>query len=311
MPQKKISLAIHGGAGLLKPSDYSEIELKNYFKGLQKSLIQGHKVLQGGGSALNAVASSVKELENCPLFNAGTGGVFAENEIVELDASIMDGKNLTAGAVTCVHRIKNPIVAALKVMENSPHVLLSGNGAEIFAFDQGLELVPNEFFHTPKRKHQLEKAKEKKKISLNHSFGTVGAVAMDKDGYLCAGTSTGGLVNKLYGRVSDSSMIGAGNYANNLTCAISGTGTGDNFIRTVLAYDFSCLMEYKDFSMEEASKIVLEKLKKSGGHGGLIAIDKTGKVHMDFNSTGMFRAFVDKDEFYFGAFDALIKGDSL
>ncbi len=303
------ALAIHGGAGLLNPSDYTEEKLNKYFETLKKSLVAGSRTLDKGGNSLEAVIESVKVLENCPLFNAGKGGVFAENGLVELDASIMDGKTLKAGAVTCVQRIKNPIIAANEVMRKSPHVMLSGNGAEIFAFNQGLELVENSYFHTKERLNQLHKARDKNKIVLDHSMGTVGAVAIDKNGNLAAATSTGGLTNKYYGRVSDTSIIGAGNYANNSTCAISGTGTGDAFIRTVLAHDFSSLLEYKGISLEEAGKIVLEKLKNAGGHGGIIAIDRFGRVLMDFNSTGMFRGFTKEGTIYYGAFDKLIKGE--
>jgi len=309
MSQFKAAIAIHGGAGLLNPPDYSPEKLDNYFRTLQESLKTGHKILEQGGSSVEAVIQSVKVMENCPLFNAGKGGVFAENGIVELDASIMDGKNLKAGAVTCVHKIKNPIVAAREVMDFSPHVILSGDGAELFAYKRALEILPNEYFQTPERLSQLYKAKEKNKITLDHSYGTVGAVAIDQSGNLCAGTSTGGLTNKYYGRVSDTSIIGAGNYANNKTCAISGTGTGDPFIRSVLAYDFSCLMEYKNYSLEKAGNIVLNKLKEIGGHGGIIAIDKDGNVYMDFNSTGMFRGFIKDNQIYYGAFEKLNKGE--
>ncbi len=303
------ALAIHGGAGLLNPNDYTEKKLDEYFETLKESLIKGHEVLEKGGSAMEAVISSIMVLEDCPLFNAGRGGVFAENGIVELDASIMDGKSLNAGAVTCVHKIKNPILAAKEVLNFSPHVMLSGNGAELFAHKRKLELVENNYFQTNHRLSQLENAKKKNKISLDHSFGTVGAVAIDQNGDLAAGTSTGGLTNKYYGRVSDTSIIGAGNYANNRTCAISGTGTGDPFIKTVLAYDFSCLIEYKNCSMEMAGEIVLNKLKSVGGHGGIIAIDKNGDIHMDFNSTGMFRGYIKDKKIFYGAFEKLNKGD--
>jgi beta-aspartyl-peptidase (threonine type) len=305
------ALAIHGGAGLLNPNDYTEKNLNEYFKTLKESLVKGHEVLEKGGNAMDAVISSIKVLEDSPLFNAGRGGVFAENGIVELDASIMDGKSLNAGAVTCVHKIKNPILAANEVLNFSPHVMLSGNGAELFAFKRNLELVENNYFQTNHRLSQLENAKKKNKISIDHSFGTVGAVAIDQNGDLAAGTSTGGLTNKYYGRVSDTSIIGAGNYANNRTCAISGTGTGDPFIKTVLAYDFSCLIEYKNCSMETAGTIVLNKLKSVGGHGGIIAIDKNGNIHMDFNSTGMFRGYIKDKKIFYGAFEKLNKGDLL
>lgn len=309
MSHLKTAIAIHGGAGLLNPADYSPEKLNSYFKSLEDSLRAGYKILEQGGSSVDAVISSVKVMEDCPLFNAGKGGVFAENGIVELDASVMDGKSLKAGAVTCVHKIKNPIAAAAEVMNFSPHILLSGDGAELFAFKRGLETVPNQYFHTEARLNQLKSSIEKNKITLDHSYGTVGSVAIDQYGNLAAGTSTGGLTNKYYGRVSDTSIIGAGNYANNNTCAISGTGTGDPFIRSVLAYDFSCLMEYKNYSLEKAGNIVLNKLKEIGGHGGVIAIDKDGNVHMDFNSTGMFRGYIKDNQIFYGAFQNLNKGD--
>ncbi len=305
----KTAIAIHGGAGLLNPADYSPDKLNSYLRSLDESLKAGYKILEQGGSSVEAVISSVKVMEDCPLFNAGRGGVFAENGIVELDASLMDGKTLKAGAVTCVHKIKNPIVAAAEVMNHSPHILLSGDGAELFAFKRGLETVPNQYFHTNSRLTQLKNSIEKNKIALDHSYGTVGAVAIDQQGNLAAGTSTGGLTNKYYGRVSDTSIIGAGNYANNNTCAISGTGTGDPFIRSVLAYDFSCLMEYKNYSLEKAGNIVLNKLKAIGGHGGVIAIDKDGNLYMDFNSTGMFRGYIKDNQIFYGAFQNLNKGD--
>lgn len=309
MDRTKTAIAIHGGAGLLNPKDYTEQKLNEYFENLKKSLMAGNDILKQGGNSLEAVVASIKVMEDCPLFNAGKGGVFAENAIVELDASIMDGKTLNAGAVTCVHKIKYPIVAAKEVMNFSPHVMLSGNGAELFAFNRGLEIVDNNYFHTESRLNQLENAKKKNKITLDHSFGTVGAVAIDQNGDLAAGTSTGGLTNKYYGRVSDTSIIGAGNYANNKTCAISGTGTGDPFIRTVLAHDFSALMEYKNYSLEMAGNIVLNKLKEVGGHGGIISIDKDGNVHMDFNSTGMYRGYIKDNQIFYGAFEKLNKGE--
>jgi L-asparaginase / beta-aspartyl-peptidase len=303
------ALAIHGGAGLLNPKDYTEKNLNEYFETLRESLVKGNEVLENGGKAIDAVISSIRVLEDSPLFNAGRGGVFAENGIVELDASIMDGKSLNAGAVTCVHKIKNPILAANEVLNFSPHVMLSGNGAELFAYKRNLELVENNYFQTNHRLTQLENAKKKNKISIDHSFGTVGAVAIDQNGDLAAGTSTGGMTNKFYGRVSDTSIIGAGNYANNRTCAISGTGTGDPFIKTVLAHDFSCLIEYKNCSMETAGRTVLNKLKSVGGHGGIIAIDKNGNIHMDFNSTGMFRGYIKDKKIFYGAFEKLDKED--
>ncbi|RLA64807.1 MAG: beta-aspartyl-peptidase [Epsilonproteobacteria bacterium] len=301
----KFTIAIHGGAGNINPQNYTPEDIKVYEEKLKESLNAGFNILQGGGNAIDAVVASVKVMEDSPLFNAGVGGVFANNAMVELDACIMDGKTLNAGGVTSVHKIKNPIEGALRVMEDSPHTLLSGNGAELFAYKQGLELVPNKHFHTKKRYDQFKKAQEKKKIMVDHSMGTVGAVAMDKKGNLAAATSTGGMTNKFYGRVSDTSIVGAGNYANNKTCAISGTGTGDQFIKTVFAYDISAQMEFASKTLEEAGKISLQKLAEIKGHGGFIGIDRKGNIQMDFNCSGMFRGFKNESE----NFVAIFKGD--
>jgi len=298
----KFAIAIHGGAGNLNPKSFTAEKMQAYEEVLKKSLSVGFDILQNKGSAVDAVTASVKVMEDSPLFNAGVGGVFADNAMVELDACIMDGKTLNAGGITCVHKIKNPIMGARKVMENSPHSLLSGNGAELFALNQGLEIVPNVYFHTKKRYDQFKKAQENKKIATDHSMGTVGAVAMDYSSNLAAATSTGGMTNKSYGRVSDTSIVGAGNYANNKTCAISGTGTGDQFIKSVFAHDVSAQMELASRSLKEAGEITLNKLKDLGGHGGFVAIDSKGIIQMDFNSTGMFRGFRDESETFVAIF---------
>lgn len=298
----KFAIAIHGGAGNINPQYFTPEQIREYEAKLAESLEAGFEVGENGGTSLEAVVASVKVMEDSPLFNAGVGGVFADNAMVELDACIMDGKTLNGGGVTSVHKIKNPIEGAQRVMEDSPHTLLSGSGAELFAYNMGLELVPNFYFHTKKRYDQFKKAQEKKKIMVDHSMGTVGAVAIDIKGNLAAATSTGGMTNKAYGRVSDTSIVGAGNYANNNTCAISGTGTGDQFIKSVFAYDVSAQMEYGQKSLKEAGEASLKKLAALGGHGGFVAIDKMGNIHMDFNSTGMFRGFKNETETFIAIF---------
>jgi beta-aspartyl-peptidase (threonine type) len=250
----------------------------------------GKKILAEGGSALDAVEQTIRIMEDNPLFNAGKGAVFTHEGKNELDAAIMDGSNLAAGAVACVTDIKNPITAARRVMTNSPHVMLAGAGASQFAKDQGLEIVPASYFYTEKRFHELEEILKKEKN------GTVGCCALDKNGNLAAGTSTGGMAGKRYNRIGDSPIIGAGTYANNNTCAVSGTGHGEYFIRWTVAHDISALMEYKGLSLEEASDLVInEKLVKAGGSGGVICLDKSGNVSMPFNSSGMFRGFANAD----------------
>lgn len=301
----KFAIAIHGGAGNIDPKFYTQEQVNEYKAKLNESLEAGFDILQKGGSSIDAVVASVKVMEDCPLFNAGVGGVFADNAMIELDACIMDGKTLKAGGITTVHKIKNPIEGALRVMEDSPHTLLSGNGAELFALKCGLELVPNTYFHTKKRYDQFKKAQANQKIMVDHSMGTVGAVAIDKEGNLAAATSTGGMTNKSYGRVSDTSIVGAGNYANNKTCAISGTGTGDQFIKSVFAYDVSAQMEYASKTLEEAGNFSLKRLAHLNGHGGYVAIDHLGNIEMDFNCSGMFRGYKTESE----NFVAIFKGE--
>ena len=257
-----------------------------YRKALNEALETGKKILSGGGSALDAVESSIRVMEDNPLFNAGKGAVFTHDGKNELDAAIMDGSTLAAGSVACVTDIRNPISAARKVMTNSPHVMLTGAGASQFAKEQGLDIVPPSYFYTERRFNELQEILKKEKN------GTVGCCALDKNGNLAAGTSTGGMVNKKYNRVVDAPIIGAGTYANNNTCAVSATGHGEFFIRWTVAHDISALMEYKGLSLKEASELVVnEKLVKAGGSGGVICIDKSGNVSMPFNSTGMFRGF--------------------
>jgi beta-aspartyl-peptidase (threonine type) len=266
--------------------------------------------LKNDGNSLDAVEAAIRLMEDSPLFNAGKGAVFTSEGTVELDASIMDGKTLKAGAVAAVKHLKNPISVARLVMEQSPHVLMVGEGAEAFAKGKGIEPVPNEYFRTERRWQELQRAKEKErkeaeqpqKVSqLEQEYadvskqGTVGAVALDKHGNLAAATSTGGKTNKKFGRVGDSPIIGAGTYANNRTCAVSGTGDGEYFIRGVVAYDISAMMEYQGKSLKEAAAAVIEKLGKLGGTGGLIAIDRSGNITMPFNTEGMYRASIGAD----------------
>jgi beta-aspartyl-peptidase (threonine type) len=307
-----IGFAIHGGAGTILKTDMTPELEEAYRAKLQEAVLAGYDLLRQGGSSLNAVETALRILEDSPLFNAGKGSVLTSAGTVEMDASIMDGRTLKAGAVAALRHVKNPISLARLVMEQSPHVLLIGDGAEAFAREKGVELVPQDYFITDRRRAELEREKEKVRkqsaplkqshgesgfvIPEERKYGTVGAVALDKEGNLAAGTSTGGKTNKRVGRVGDSPIIGAGNYANNRTCAVSGTGDGEYFIRLLVAYDISALMEYKGMTVELAARsVVMEKLKQLGGEGGVIAIDKAGNVTMSFNTPGMYRARVTSD----------------
>ncbi|MCH2194153.1 isoaspartyl peptidase/L-asparaginase family protein [Kordia sp.] len=302
-PLNTIGLVIHGGAGtILKKNMTPELEAE-YEATLKKAAKKGYEILQKGGSSLDAVEQTIHILENSPLFNAGKGAVFTNNGHNELDASIMEGKTLNAGAVAGVTNLKNPISAARKVMENSDHVLLARKGAEEFAAAQGLEVVDTGYFFTEKRFKSLQRAKqgEKDKAAYidpyikDYKYGTVGCVALDKNGNLAAGTSTGGMTNKKWNRIGDSPIIGAGTYANNKTCAVSSTGHGEYFIRAMVAHDISAMMEYKNLSLQEAAKeVVQNKLKNMGGDGGIIAIDAKGNLVAEFNTPGMYRAKVDE-----------------
>jgi L-asparaginase / beta-aspartyl-peptidase len=306
------ALAIHGGAGtILKSTMTPEKELA-YKNGLQDAIDAGESILKNGGSAFDAVETAIIKLENNPLFNAGKGAVFTNTGTHEMDASIMNGKDLMAGAIAGVQGVKNPISLARAVMEQSEHVLLTGNGAMEFAKKVNAQLENEDYFFVQLRYDQLQQAKECNSMVLDHTednpdshreengekkFGTVGCVALDLNGNLAAGTSTGGMTNKKYGRVGDSSIIGAGTYANNNTCAISCTGHGELFIRSVVAYDISCLMEYKNLSLKEACDVVvMDKLVKIGGEGGLIALDAKGNIVLPFNSDGMYRACKKQNE---------------
>ena len=289
-PRQEWAIVIHGGAGGITRDKMTLAMDKEYRTALAEALNKGKKILSEGGSALDAVEQTLRIMEDNPLFNAGKGAVFNHDGKNELDASIMDGSNLAAGAVAGVLDIKNPITAARRVMTNSPHVMLSGAGASQFAKEQGLEIVLPTYFYTERRFKELQEILKKEKN------GTVGCCALDKKGNLAAGTSTGGTPNKKYNRIGDSPIIGAGTYANNNTCAVSGTGVGEFFIRWTVAHDISALMEYKGLSVKEASELVVNnKLVKAGGSGGVICIDKSGNVAMPFNSEGMFRGFATAD----------------
>ncbi len=293
------SIAIHGGAGTILRSTMTPDLHLQYESGLQHALDTGYKMLEAGSSSLDSVEAAVAALEDFPLFNAGKGAVFNNEGRQEMDASIMFGKGLEAGAVCGVSHIKNPIKLARIIMEQSGHVILCGTGAEKFARLHKISFEDDTYFYTEQRFKQWQEALKEDKVQLDHSdkkFGTVGAVALDKEGNLAAATSTGGMTNKKFGRIGDSPVPGAGTYANNNTCAISCTGHGELFLRCVVAYDVSCLMEYKGLSLKAAcNMVVYDKLVKIGGEGGLIAIDNIGNIEMVFNSEGMYRACADSN----------------
>ncbi len=298
--KKEIAIALHGGAGTIEKSLLTPALEKAYKSGLETALNIGYEALKNGKTSTQVVMLTVESLENCPLFNAGKGAVFNHLGEHEMDAAIMDGSTLKAGAVAGVSNIKNPVKLALHIMENSPHVMMFGSGAEAFAKQEQLDFEDNSYFFTEHRHQQWIDLKGSENYQLDHAsnpglkMGTVGAVALDAFGNLAAATSTGGMTNKKYGRVGDSPIIGAGTYANNDTCAISCTGHGELFIRSVVAYDISCLIEYKGLSLKEACQIVVkDKLVKIGGEGGLIALNTKGEIEMPFNSEGMYRASVD------------------
>ncbi len=297
-------IVIHGGAGTILKENMTPEKEAAYKAKLEEAIKVGHTILKNGGTSLEAVEKTINVLENSPLFNAGKGAVFNSEGVNELDASIMDGSNLNAGAVAGVKTVKNPINLAKEVMLSSPHVLLSGNGAELFAKEMKLELVDPSYFFTEDRIKSLERVKEKEKnkeankttafydpVIKNAKFGTVGCAALDKKGNLAAGTSTGGMTNKKWNRIGDSPIIGAGTYANNATCAVSSTGWGEYFIRGMVAYDISAMIEYKQLSLKEATaEVIQNKLTTLGGTGGIVAIDNKGNVSMEFNTAGMYRA---------------------
>ena len=292
-------LVIHGGAGTITRARLTAEQEADIRAALAEAIDAGHAVLDQGGEALDAVVAAILILEDSPVFNAGKGAVFTYDGDHELDASIMDGRDRNAGAVASVRTVRNPIVAARAVMEQSPHVMLAGSGADEFARVVGAEQVPNEYFATDFRRRQLEQLKEReaageawRPMIVESKFGTVGAVALDRHGNLAAGTSTGGTTNKRFGRVGDSPVIGAGTFADNESCAVSATGHGEYFIRNVVAYEVCIQMRYQDRPLvDAANQVVHERLVKAGGDGGLIAIDRQGHIAMPFNTEGMYRAW--------------------
>lgn len=305
--ENKYAILLHGGAGTILKEHMDAQKEKAYREMLEEAILAGEHILKNNGSAVDAVEATVLVLEDSPLFNAGKGSVFDHEGKNEMDASIMDGSTLKAGAVLAVQKLKNPIAAARMVMEYSEHIMLVGKGAELFAQNRGCLLVEPTYFYNEERFLQLQKARESESVILDHSaedqmmedsgksaddkFGTVGAVALDKSGNLAAATSTGGMTNKRYGRVGDSPVIGAGNYANNQSCAVSCTGHGEYFLRNLVAYDVAARMEYLGETLQEAAEyIVHKKLKNQGGEGGLIALDIQGNYCLCFNTPGMYRA---------------------
>ena len=312
-------LVIHGGAGAMSRAALSPEKEREFHEALQRILRSGQAILASGGSALDAVTAAVVGLEDCPLFNAGRGAVFTSAGTHELDASIMDGSNLRTGAIANVHHIRNPVLAARKVMENSRHVFFVGEGAEAFAREQGVEMVERTYFSTPERHAQLLRVQKETPgvaslddgqrlasggsvgasgppsdpLDVDKKFGTVGAVALDSHGNLAAATSTGGITNKQVGRIGDAPIIGAGCYASNQTCAVSSTGTGEMYIRLVAAYDIAARMRYSGASLQDAAETVMyQELPSIDGKGGLIAVDAQGNIALPFNTEGMYRGYM-------------------
>ncbi|CAM4330376.1 isoaspartyl peptidase/L-asparaginase family protein [Gillisia hiemivivida] len=299
---QKIAIAIHGGAGTLVRGKMTSEKEKEYKNVLREAMQTGFQLLEEGKDAIEALEQAIIVMENSHLFNAGKGSVFTANETHEMDAAIMDGKTLNAGAVTLITGVKNPISLARDVMEKSEHVFLAGKGALQFAESLNYSFEKAPYFYDEFRHQQWLEIKDSDSFQLDHSvkkdskFGTVGAVACDKNGNIAAGTSTGGMTNKKFGRIGDSPIIGAGNYANNNTCAVSCTGSGEFFIKAVAAYDVSCLMEFKGLSLEDATNEVIHKrILEIGGDGGLIAVDAKGNIAMPFNTEGMYRACKDSE----------------
>jgi beta-aspartyl-peptidase (threonine type) len=311
----KYAIALHGGAGTILRSHLTPEKELAYKTALGEALEVGESILKKGGNALDAIEQTVISLENCPLFNAGKGAVFTYDGKHEMDASIMSGIDLSAGAVSGINHVKNPVKLARAIMEKTEHVYLSGNGALEFAHKIKAELENDDYFYVQMRHDQWKEAQKSDGVFLDHNlqqnengekkFGTVGAVALDVHGNLAAATSTGGMTNKKFGRVGDSPIIGAGTYANNATCAISCTGHGEFFIRSIVAYDISCLMEYAGLSLKQAcDKVVKDKLVKIGGEGGLVAVDKFGNIELSFNSEGMYRAMkTSESDAYVGIYE--------
>ena len=312
---KRITLVIHGGAGTITRKNLSPEKEKAYREALEKALQTGYAILKRGGTSLDAVEATIHVMEDSPLFNAGKGAVFTHEGKNELDAAIMDGKSLKAGAVAGVTTVRNPISAARAVMDKSDHVMMVGKGADDFAKANGLNIVDPKYFWTESRWQGLQDALKEEKVQLDHAapkdssgraddliftegkkFGTVGCVALDQFGNLAAGTSTGGMTNKRWGRVGDAPIIGSGTYADNASCAVSATGHGEYFIRSVVAHDIAKLMEYKGWSVKKAAdEVVMKKLVERGGEGGVIALDRQGNFAMPFNSEGMYRGYIKAD----------------
>ena len=289
----KYALVLHGGAGVMSQKSMTPEMQKAYLSDLNRALQTGDSVLKAGGTCMDAVVRTIMVMEDSPLFNAGKGAVFAHDGTVELDASVMDGKTLAAGAVAGITDVKNPILLAKTVMEKSEHVFLTGKGASQFAAEQGFKLVPNSYFHTEKRYQQLQELlKKEREAGQGDKHGTVGCVALDRYGHIAAGTSTGGMNNKKYGRVGDAPIIGAGTYANNETGGFSCTGHGEYYIRLGFSRDISAMMEYRKLDIQKACQLEIEKLTKLGGTGGVIGLDKAGKIAMEFNTSGMFRGYI-------------------
>ena len=305
MQSTTYGLVIHGGAGVILRKDLTPALEARYRAKLTESLATGYEMLERGGASLDAVVAAIKVMEDSPLFNAGHGAVMNAEGVCELDASIMDGRTLEAGAVAGLQHIRNPIALARDVLERTPHIMLIGDGAEAFARQLGYEFVPNAYFQTERRRRQLALARKLVKRPAgrpkvcptrvtfatvdDNKYGTVGCAALDRHGNLAAGTSTGGMTNKQYGRVGDSPIIGAGTYAKNATCALSATGHGEFFIRSVFGHNVSALMEYKGLSLADAAAEAMRQMARLGGTGGLVAIDRHGKVAMPFNTSGMYR----------------------
>lgn len=305
------AIIIHGGAGTILKKNMTDEREAEYKAKLEEAIRTGHEILKNGGTSQEAVMKTIQVMEESPLFNAGKGAVFTHEETNELDASFMDGKTLNAGAVAGVTDVKSPIELAIKVMTDSDHVMLSGKGASIFAKEKGLEIVDPSYFYTENRFKSLQRIKDREKTELDHDdkkaafydadiknakFGTVGCVALDKEGNIAAGTSTGGMTNKRWGRIGDAPIIGSGTYANNKTCGVSSTGWGEYFIRSQVAYDISAQMEYGNKTLQEATNDVIQnKLTKLGGTGGVVALDKNGNMQFEFNTSGMYRASMDDD----------------
>jgi beta-aspartyl-peptidase (threonine type) len=296
-------IVIHGGAGTILKENMTPETEKAYRKTLAEAIEVGHAILKAGGTSQQAVEKTIHVMENSPLFNAGKGAVLTANGFASLDASFMNGETLDAGAIAGVSHIKNPISAAIGVMYQSPHVMLSGKGADQFAMELGLDTVPNAYFITERRKNALKRVQDREQnksafydpFIKDSKFGTVGCVALDKNGNLAAGTSTGGMTNKKWDRIGDAPIIGAGTYANNASCGVSATGWGEFFIRSVVAHDIAALVEYKGLDIATASKQVIQKVEDLGGDGGVIVLDTKGNVAMEFNTAGMYRAHMDAE----------------